>query len=320
MSDREYTRPFGTWSALLKRAGESERTRRLVTGTPAAREVARRFVAAETTDAALDLVAANRDKGLLSTVELLLPAATDVDTARGAARAQSDVLARVGELGLGPQVELTVAPATLGQGIVRDGHQISTDLLDEVCRAADNAGARVTLDLADHTTTDDTFATFTELHQDHPQLGVTVQAQLRRSLADSRWLSGIPARVRLCKGAYSEPRSISYDDHDDIAENYLSCLNLLMAGRGYPMVATHDPDLVQAADDLAFVHNRRSSDYEIQMYHGVRPWEHRRLADTGHAVRVHLPVGEDWYAYFAQRISERPANVMPLLRALVTRR
>ncbi|WP_420176929.1 proline dehydrogenase family protein [Luteococcus sp. OSA5] len=320
MTEREFTRPFGAFSQVLQRASESERTRRLVTGTPAAREVARRFIAAEDTGEAIDLIRDNHQKGMLATLELLLPRAQDREQARAAAQAQMELLRAVGEAGVGRQADLTLKLSTLGQGLGRDGRRFSTDLVDEVCRVAGNVGSQVCLDLEDHTTTDDTFATFEALHQDHPMLGVTVQAQLRRSLADARWLAGRPARVRLCKGAYSEPRAVSHDDRVDISENYLACLNQLMAGRGYPMVATHDPDLVQAADDLAYVHNRRGGDYEIQMYHGVRPWEHRRLVDTGHTVRVHLPVGTDWYAYLAQRLAERPANVMPLLRALVTRR
>lgn len=320
MADEDVTGPLGRISQSLLRLGSSARAHRLVTGTPAAREVVGRFVAAEDPASAIQLVAQEHGKGLSATLAPLLPVAQDREQATQARQAHLALLEELATAGLGTAAEVTVRLSTLGQGLARDGARLSTANLAEICAAARNAGSQVTLDLEDHGTTDATFAAFTALHQDFPWLGVTVQSQLRRSLVDSRWLATLPARVRLCKGGYSEPRSVSLGNREEIDASFEACLAVLMAGKGYPMVATHDPRLVVAADELAEAHQRSRADYEFQMYYGVRPWEHRRLVDTGHRVRVHLPVGRDWYPYLVRRVAERPANVMPLLRALVTRR
>lgn len=310
--------PFGRASELVARLGSSERAQRVVTASPAAREVARRFIAAEHTDEAVAMVGENHGKGLSSTLEPLLGPARDADDVRAAVAAHRDLVQAVSRAGLATAAEVTVKPSTIGLGLSDD--RLAPAALGEICLAARNAGSLVSLDLEEPSTTDDTYALFSLCHQDFPQLGVTVQSRQRRSLVDSRWLASMPARVRLCKGGYSQPWSTGHVTSQDVDQSFIACLEVLMAGRGHPMVATHAPQLVEAAIQIAGQHQRAREGYEFQMYHGVRPWEHRRLVDTGHQVRVHLPVGGDWYAYLLRRVTERPANVMPLLRALVTRR
>lgn len=309
----------GRTRGLLTRVGDSARARRLVTGTPAAREVAMRFIAAESLDGALDLVARQAGQGLLATLEPLQADATDREAAVQAAARHVETLEALGRRGLSDRADLAVRLTALGLQ-VPGGARLAVDNLATICRTARNVGAQVTLDMADHTTVDATYEAFTQLHQDFPGLGVTVQGQLKRSLVDCRWLATMPVRVRLCKGAYTAPAGISHAHGTEVDSAFVRCLAVLMAGRGYPMVATHDPRLVKLAEELAGRNSRTGADYEFQMYHGVRPWEHRRLVDTGHQVRVHLPFGSDWYSYLVRRVAERPANVAPLLRALVTRR
>lgn len=317
---QEYSRPRGRTSRLLERLGESQRAHRLVTSTPAAREVAMRFIGAEELDEVLDMVAVRLDQGLLATLEPILPEATDREAATQAVETYLATLDGIGRRGFAEPVDVAVRLAAIGLSVGRGGQQLATANLATICRAARNAGAQVTLDMADHTTVDATFAAFTELHQDFPTLGVAVQSQLRRTLVDCRWLATMPVRVRLCKGAYSEPSTVAHAHSSEIDAAFVRCLAVLMAGKGYPMVATLDPRLVKMTEELAARNNRTARDYEVQMYHGVRSWEHRRLVDTGHRVRVHLPFGENWYSHLVQRVAERPANVAPLLRALVTRR
>lgn len=317
---QDFSRPRGRVNELLERVGNSRRAHRLVTSSPAARDVAMRFIASETLDGALATVTTREDQGLLATLEPLLPVAHDRETAAHAVDVHLRTLAAVGERRLAPTADLAVRLTTLGLSTGRGGDRLAAQNLATICRAARNVDAQVTLDMEDHTTIDATFAAFSELQQDFPGLGVTVQSQLRRSLVDCRWLATMPTRVRLCKGGYSEPTDVSHNRSSEIDGAFVRCLAVLMAGKGYPMVATHDPRLVKVAEELADRNQRTGRDYEFQMYYGVRPWEHRRLVDTGHQVRVHLPFGTDWYGYLAQRIAERPANVAPLLRALVTRR
>jgi proline dehydrogenase len=122
--------------------------------------------------------------------------------------------------------------------------------------------------------------------------------------------------VRLCKGAYEEPESVAYRAKDEVDASFARCLEILMAGEGLPMVATHDPALV----DLARRRGRdRTGGYELQMLYGVRPDAQTALAAQGERMRVYLPYGTEWFGYFMRRLAERPANVAFFLRALVTR-
>ncbi len=149
-----------------------------------------------------------------------------------------------------------------------------------------------------------------------PDLGIVVQAMLRRTEADSRKLAAKGSRVRLCKGAYNEPESEAYTARHDIDRSYARCLRILMEGPGYPMVASHDPRLIQIAGSLAMQNGRSADDFEYQMLFGIRPDEQRRLAASGAKVRVYVPYGDDWYAYLVRRLAEKPANLRFFLRSL----
>jgi len=124
----------------------------------------------------------------------------------------------------------------------------------------------------------------------------------------------------LCKGAYDEPASVAYRDGDDVTESYLRCLQVLMAGSGYPMVASHDPQIIVAVPAIARENGRGVDDFEYQMLYGIRDGEQRRLTDRGNHVRVYVPFGTQWYGYFVRRLAERPANLTFFLRALAERR
>ena len=142
---------------------------------------------------------------------------------------------------------------------------------------------------------------------------------LFRSEGDCRDLATAGSRVRLCKGAYDEPESVAFRDRGQVDRSYVRCLNVLTAGAGRPMIATHDPRLIAIARDRVRAFGRSPESYEFQMLYGVRPDEQRRLLAEGHTVRVYTPYGSDWYGYFMRRLAERPANVAFFLRALATR-
>ena len=168
--------------------------------------------------------------------------------------------------------------------------------------------------MEDHTTTDRTLATLHRLREEFPDTGAVVQAYLHRTLDDCRALATAGSRVRLCKGAYKEPESVAYQSPEDVDASYVRCLEVLMAGEGYPMVATHDPAMVDHALRLG-----RPGDFEFQMLYGIRPQEQERLAAAGHRVRVYVPYGDQWYGYLMRRLAERPANLVFFLRALASR-
>src|SRR5690606_19462463 len=146
-----------------------------------------------------------------------------------------------------------------------------------------------------------------------------LQAYLRRTEADCRDLADPGARVRLCKGAYAEPESVAYQTRLEVDKSYVRCLNILMAGEGYPMLATHDPRLNPTGEARARWFDRSPEELEFQMLYGVRPAEQLRLAEEGYPVRVYVPYGTQWYAYLMRRLAERPANLAFLGRALRSR-
>ena len=134
--------------------------------------------------------------------------------------------------------------------------------------------------MEDHTTTDSTLAILRDLRKDFPETGAVLQAYLHRTEADCRALAYEGSRVRLCKGAYNEPEDVAFQDQVDVDKSYVRCLKVLMAGQGYPMIATHDPRMISIASSLAGRYGREKGTYEFQMLYGIRPEEQKRLAET----------------------------------------
>jgi proline dehydrogenase len=245
---------------------------------------------------------------------------TDTDAADGTVRAYLellDALGRRGEADTQPRsLEVSLKLSALGQALPRDGEKIALENAHAICQKARDVGAWVTVDAEDHTTTDSTLSIVRELRSDFDWLGTVLQAYLKRTHADCEEFAGSGARIRLCKGAYDEPASVAYRDRSDVADSYLDCLRVLMAGSGYPMVASHDPAIIEAVPAMAREFGRGVGDFEYQMLYGIRDAEQRRLADGGNHVRVYVPFGTQWYGYFVRRLAERPANLTFFLRAL----
>ena len=212
---------------------------------------------------------------------------------------------------------MSVKLSAIGQALGPDGEKIALDHAREICAAADEVGALVTLDMEDHTTTDSTLGILAELRPDFPATAAVLQAALKRTDGDCRDLAGAGSRVRLCKGAYLEPESVAFQKRQDVDLSYVRCLNTLLRGDGYPMFATHDPRLIAIALDRAEHHGKAAGrDFELQMLYGIRPHEQQRLAEKGHTVRVYVPYGAEWYGYLMRRLAERPANLAFFGRAL----
>ena len=305
--------------SVLLSASRSPRLRQAVTSVPATRTLVERFVAGEQRADAVRTASALVARGLRVTVDHLGEDTTDVATAGAVRTAYLDALASFADAGIAKDVEVSVKLSAVGQALASDGEAVSLDNARAICEAAAAVGTTVTFDMEDHTTVDRTLAVVHALRPDFPWVGCVLQTMLRRTEADCRDLSGAGSRVRLVKGAYKEPESVAFQAKADVDRSYVRCLETLMAGEGYPMVASHDPRLVAIAATLAERHGRGRDDYEFQMLYGVRPDEQRRLVDDGYRVRVYLPYGTDWYGYFMRRLAERPANVAFLLRALASR-
>jgi proline dehydrogenase len=306
-------------SFTLLTASRSPRVQRLVTGAPGSRRLVERFVVGETLGDALHASRRLVGNGLAVTLDHLGEDTLDVSQAGATRETYVALLDRLADLDLAAQAEVSLKLSAVGQALPRNGHDIALENARAICAAAQQAGTTVTLDMEDHTTVDSTLAILRDLRADFPGTGAVLQSCLYRTEADCRDLATAGSRVRLVKGAYAEPASVALPDKADVDLAYVRCLKILMAGDGYPMVATHDPRMIGLAGALAKRHGRAPGSYEYQMLHGIRAGEQRRLAADGERVRVYVPYGADWYAYFMRRLAERPANVRFLLRSLFTR-
>jgi proline dehydrogenase len=289
----------------------------LVSRVPVGRDLVRRFVAGPTTDDALRVTRGLVDAGLKVSLDQL---GEDTLTADQAAATKDEYLRLLKSLdgaGLTTAAEVSVKPTALGQ---RFDEELAYEHAHAICAAATGAGSTVTVDMEDHTTTDQTLDLLARLRRDFPRTGAVLQAYLRRTEGDCRELATSGSRVRLCKGAYDEPESVAYQSAVEVDKSYVRCLSILMSGEGYPMVATHDPRLIAIAEDRAKWFDRRRDDFEFQMLYGVRPDEQKRLAAAGHPVRVYVPYGSQWYGYLMRRVAERPANMMFLARAIASKK
>jgi proline dehydrogenase len=304
-------------SALL-RISRSEKIKKLVTTAPVTAGVVERFIAGETSDEVVTVTRRLIGARLLVSIDHLGEDTTDPAHADSVVVAYLDLLTKLREAGLSASAEVSIKLTALGQHL-RDGPQLALENAELICNAARRANTAVTLDMEDHLTTDSTLEILHTLRKEYPNTGAVLQAYLYRTEDDCRDLAAVGSRVRLCKGAYAEPESVAFQDLQEVDKSYVRCMKILMAGDGFPMLATHDPTLIDIGLKLASDHGRGPGDFEFQMLYGIRPTEQQRLAKLGHAVRVYVPYGTDWYGYLVRRLAERPSNLGFFARSLITK-
>jgi proline dehydrogenase len=299
---------------------KSDLVKKLVSTMPVSSGIVTSHVPGETTEAAVDATSRLIDDGLRVTLDFLGEDTLDLAQAEATVAAYKELLADLAQRGLANKAEVSVKLSAVGQALPDQGEKVALENAREICRAARNAGTTVTLDMEDHTTTDSTLGILRELRKDFPETGAVLQAMLHRTEADCRALAFEGSRVRLCKGAYHEPESVAFQDRLDVDKSYIRCLKVLLAGQGYPMIASHDPRMIQIASSLASRYGRRAGTYEFQMLYGIRPDEQKRLAAAGETMRVYVPYGQEWYGYLMRRMAERPQNLTFFLRSLISKK
>ncbi len=300
--------------ALILAAAGNPTVRRLVATAPVSRYVVRRFVAGVCTEQAVAATTALVADGLAVTLDHLGESVADESGAESSVQAYGELLDCLRAAGLANRAEVSVKLSAVGQ---RLDEALALRNASRICAAAEQAGTTVTLDAEDHTLTDSTLRVHAELRRSWLTTGAVLQAYLHRTLDDCRALAVEGSRVRLCKGAYAEPPELAFRASDEVARSFVRCANILLAGPGYPMFATHDPRLIDIVGERARWYGCPPGSFEYQMLYGVRPAEQRRLAAGGDTVRVYLPYGADWYAYLTRRLAERPGNLAFFLRALL---
>ncbi|OIV37186.1 proline dehydrogenase [Mangrovactinospora gilvigrisea] len=306
-------------SSALLTAARSSRARGLITAVPATRKVVERFVAGEVTEDGVRAVEELVGSGLHVTLDRLGEDTLD----RAAAEATRDgylaLIETLADRGLASGNEVSVKLSACGQALGADGEKIARENARAIAEAAKAAGMLMTLDMEDHTTIDSTLGILRELREDFPWLGAVLQSALYRTEDDCRALAHEGSRIRLVKGAYKEPDTVAHQAKSEVDKAYVRCLRILMAGRGRPMVGSHDLRMIRIAESLARENGRSADSYEFQMLYGIRAFEQRRLAESGATVRVYVPYGDDWYGYFMRRLAERPANLAFFARSLLSR-
>ena len=298
----------------------SERVKKLVSTMPVSSGIVSSYVPGEDTASAVRATSELVGNGLTVTLDFLGEDTVDVAQADATVHAYLDVLQELATQGLSRNAEVSVKLSAIGQALPDGGHKIALDNARTICRAARNAGTTVTLDMEDHTTTDSTLQILGELRKDFPETGAVLQAYLRRTEDDCRRLSHEGSRVRLCKGAYNEPESVAFQDSLEVDKSYVRCMKVLLAGNGYPMLATHDPRMISIGASIAGDCGRAKGSYEFQMLFGIRPAEQKRLVAEGESMRVYVPYGSEWYGYLMRRLAERPQNLSFFLKSLISKK
>jgi len=274
-----------------------------------------RYIAGATLADAVECVRGLNGGGKMATVDVLGEEITHEDETRAIAQAYDDVFAAIDKAALDSNVsvKLTALGLDLSYDLCRE------NLLEVVCTAA-GYGNFVRIDMEDSSTTDDTLRLYRELREDgHDNLGVVLQARLRRTLDDVHALADLRPSVRLCKGIYLEPAAIAFTDAEAIRVNFLRCLDALLDASCYVGVATHDEWLIGESLTRVSQRGRGREQYELQMLLGVREERRDELVAEGHRLRVYVPYGEHWYGYSVRRLQENPAMAGVIARATAGR-
>ncbi len=299
---------------VLLKVSDNQWLRENGTRVPFIRRAVSKFMPGESFDDMLAAAKATATEGIGAVFTRLGENVKDLGEADGVARHYLDVIDRIRAIKLDcePSIKLT----QLGLDIDRElayGH------LRDLAAKCQATGNYLWIDMEQSPYVDVTLTMTKRLREEFPRIGVCLQAYLFRSREDLEDITSRGIGVRLVKGAYNEPPTVAHQKKKDVDAAYARCLEILMAGPGYPMVGSHDPAMVQRAHELAAQHSRSADSWEVQMLYGIRPDEQRRLAAAGTRVRAYVPYGIDWYAYFMRRLAERPANVRFFLRSLVTK-
>ena len=304
--------------AAFSALGGSRTLKRLASkyGMRGADGFARRFIAGESVAEAIEVARAIEASGLTTTLDHLGESVSTVDEAARATRAYGAIIEALAPTGL--VRNLSIKLTQLGIDVDR---ATAIDNVRRVVDAAARAEFFVRVDMERSTYTALTFDIFETLWQiGYRNVGVVIQTCLRRSAADVARMIAIGARVRLVKGAYSEPRAAAFQRKREVDASFVDLMKVLLARGTYPAIATHDPAMIAATRAFAAERAIPMDRYEFQMLYGIRRDLQAQLRADGFHVRVYVPFGREWFPYYMRRLGERPANVEFVLRSLIRER
>jgi proline dehydrogenase len=269
---------------------------------PVVRRISSHYIAGEELDDALRVVLQLNHEGKLATIDVLGEEITEPEEAQAIAAAYREAFEAIERGRLDSNV--SIKPTALG---LKLGYELFRENLTDVVEHAASRGNFVRIDMEDSSTTDDTLRLYRELRAaGHHNVGVVLQARLKRTLADIAELADLKPNVRLCKGIYLEPPELAYRDFDSIRASFVHALEALLEAGCYVGIATHDEWLLEQGQRLVSTRGLGREDYEFQMLLGVRPALGDELVRGGHRLRIYTPFGKHWYAYSLRRLQENP--------------
>ena len=284
--------------------------RRLFTESAAGRRLSLRYVAGETLDDGAAASQVLNDRGALVSLDYLGEHVTQPAEAIVARDSYLDCVDRIRTARL--DANLSIKLTQLGLGM-EDG--LAVESLARIAARANEVGTTVTVDMEESVHTEATVTAFEEVQAEYGNLGIAVQSYLYRTASDLERIIPKGGQVRLCKGAYAEPREVAYQERERVDANFDVLLARLMASTCIePAIATHDAARIAEAKKLA---RTRREPWEFQMLYGIRRKLQQELIDEGYPLRVYVPFGTAWYQYLTRRLAERPANLVFFLRAVI---
>ena len=272
---------------------------------------ARRFIAGETVEDAIDTARQLTERGLNCTLNYLGESVTSSAAARAAADVYAGIMRAVSDARLPCQVSVKLTQL----GLAINPAECGVNLRHVLDAAGDRCFVRI--DMEQSAWIDPTLDLFEHIWQEgYRNVGVVLQSYLYRTERDLARVNALGAGVRLCKGAYKEDKTVAYPVKADVDASFIRLMRTLMRDGTRPAFATHDPPMVNACRAYADERGLTAEAFEFQMLYGVRRDMQAALRDHGYRVRIYLPFGREWFPYFMRRLGERPANVLFIVRSL----
>ena len=272
-----------------------------------------RFVAGETIDEVIPFIRELNSENATASFDHLNESVGSEAEAEQEVQEYLNILAKIDEQKIRSNVSIKLTQFGLGIDPELAYHNARRVVVE-----AERRGNFVRVDMEDSAVTQVTIDIFKRLRAEFGlnTVGIVLQSYLYRTLKDAQELVKLPARIRICKGAYNEPAEVAFPEKKDVDANYIKVMQLLLSSGVYHGIATHDPKMIDATIDFAKREGIGKEKFEFQMLYGVRRDLQRQLARDGFNVRIYVPYGKHWYPYFMRRLAERPANIWFVLKNL----
>ncbi|MEO8447872.1 MAG: proline dehydrogenase family protein [bacterium] len=274
---------------------------------------ANKYIAGDKLSDAVSCVKDLNNKKLLATVDVLGEFISDKNEAVKSKDENIAVLEAIHKNNL--DCNLSIKLTMLGLQI---DYNFCLDMVKEIIDKAKSINSFVRIDMEDSSVTESTIRIFEDVKKIHDNVGIVIQAYLRRSEKDVLRLTDIGANFRICKGIYIEPESVAFKEGDEIRQNYLKILRLALERKSYCGIATHDDYLIKESVKIVKELGLRKDQYEFQMLLGVREDIREEAVAKGHRMRVYVPFGERWYEYSIRRFKENPNVAGQVMKSIFT--